>query len=767
MSPPAQPGAYLTELHRLRQARARNFSLDERTENQILRYIQDVVVPVEENNIPFAMQLDHDVGRPAVSNGQFKEAYEVYQKILAISYRKKSLIGLSIGLGMLARVSTELDDQDEAMKLVLLSYKIARQTNNPYEYGVVEMYLGRLAGREDRALGMQWRLRAKESLAGTHYKHDYVLLLSDLGEDLRWFGRDAEAADISVQAWELSKSLDNDVTGHRWTKQTAAVRHVSTLRRSKQCVSVVALADEVTALFGKEERTQNAYPYLLRDIGKCHAALGQASQSRDALLAAYSWYDLGRSKALGDEARAKIDSKNKILVNDFIDVLLEAGQFHEALALLETNKARTLNDILDDPQQRAVYSIWADLERRHASERVLLFDQIGKDTSQARENRYKTYQALRAKQEEERRAARTANEMREVAVGSVLTTEKLSRIQSELPRNKAVISLFYTADTVGAFLLTTSGLEYVGLNRDASLIYRAIRQLQIALSNPYTNLYREPAEILYREMFASIEARLGDEITELIYSPDGIFNRIPLGALHDGKRFLIEKYSVQRLPSLRYLNHVGRLGTARPSQGIACVDPAIDDARLPLQRQTADRLKSIYRDRVTVLAGQNCSRSKLESALRAGGDSVFLQIGAHGVFYPEDAMQSGIHLSAEDGTGRSAFWDARSMGTLDLSHLPLVTLSSCETGLTDSQKSRDVFGILRTLFFGGAENVVAPLWAVGADSTAQLMQGFYRSLSKTGSISESLRHSQLQHLKSSKFRHPYFWSGFVLTSAPT
>ena len=107
------------------------------------------------------------------------------------------------------------------------------------------------------------------------------------------------------------------------------------------------------------------------------------------------------------------------------------------------------------------------------------------------------------------------------------------------------------------------------------------------------------------------------------------------------------------------------------------------------------------------------------------------------------------------------------MGTVDLSAVSMITLSSCETGLTDAKRSRDVFGIIRTLFFGGAKNVVAPLWSVGADATAQLMQIFYQKFKETGSISRSLQHAQLQHLNSDRFRHPFYWSGYVYTSGPS
>jgi CHAT domain-containing protein len=52
------------------------------------------------------------------------------------------------------------------------------------------------------------------------------------------------------------------------------------------------------------------------------------------------------------------------------------------------------------------------------------------------------------------------------------------------------------------------------------------------------------------------------------------------------------------------------------------------------------------------------------------------------------------------------------------------------------------------------------LWDVHDQSTAQLMQHFYREFIRTGQMASALRHA-MQELRQQN-PHPYFWAPFVL-----
>ena len=57
----------------------------------------------------------------------------------------------------------------------------------------------------------------------------------------------------------------------------------------------------------------------------------------------------------------------------------------------------------------------------------------------------------------------------------------------------------------------------------------------------------------------------------------------------------------------------------------------------------------------------------------------------------------------------------------------LVTLSACETALGKKVEGEGVRGLSTAFLFAGAKNVIASLWKVSDESTAQLMIEFIQN----------------------------------------
>jgi CHAT domain-containing protein len=96
---------------------------------------------------------------------------------------------------------------------------------------------------------------------------------------------------------------------------------------------------------------------------------------------------------------------------------------------------------------------------------------------------------------------------------------------------------------------------------------------------------------------------------------------------------------------------------------------------------------------------------------------------------------------------------------LSLSKCSLVTLSACETGLTDIRDNTDEYiGLPSGFFYAGATSVISTLWAVNDVSTAILMIKFYEIfLSETRPpVAIALRESQLW-LKEATVQHLVDW----------
>lgn len=80
---------------------------------------------------------------------------------------------------------------------------------------------------------------------------------------------------------------------------------------------------------------------------------------------------------------------------------------------------------------------------------------------------------------------------------------------------------------------------------------------------------------------------------------------------------------------------------------------------------------------------------------------------------------------------------------LELPQCNLVTLSACETGLTDSTAMTDEYiGLPSGFLYAGSMNVVSTLWKVDDFATAIFMIKFYQELQPQKSVAVALNATQ-------------------------
>ncbi len=92
--------------------------------------------------------------------------------------------------------------------------------------------------------------------------------------------------------------------------------------------------------------------------------------------------------------------------------------------------------------------------------------------------------------------------------------------------------------------------------------------------------------------------------------------------------------------------------------------------------------------------------------------------------------------------------------------LELLTLSACRTAAGDD---RAALGLAGVAVRAGARSALATLWYISDEASAELVTAFYRELRKPGvPRAEALRRAQLGFLKDPSFRHPGYWSPFLL-----
>jgi CHAT domain-containing protein len=246
-------------------------------------------------------------------------------------------------------------------------------------------------------------------------------------------------------------------------------------------------------------------------------------------------------------------------------------------------------------------------------------------------------------------------------------------------------------------------------------------------------------------------------IKTLVFILDGALRNLPMSALYDGQQYLIEKYSVAITPGLQLLEPrslnakqrrqilIGGLTQAR--QGFAALPGVAVESNQIATKISAD-----------VLLDQDFTKQNLESQVQKTAFPL-VHLATHGQF--SSNLNDTFILTWDDRVtvdGVRSLLQSRSENNRQ--PIELLVLSACETAEGDQ---RATLGLAGLAVRSGARSTLATLWSVNDASTADLMVGFYQSLTQQDfNKAESLRQAQLKLLESADYNHPYYWAPFIL-----
>lgn len=141
-----------------------------------------------------------------------------------------------------------------------------------------------------------------------------------------------------------------------------------------------------------------------------------------------------------------------------------------------------------------------------------------------------------------------------------------------------------------------------------------------------------------------------------------------------------------------------------------------------------------------------------------------VHFATHGLLNPDHPELSAVALSHFDPFGRPCDGLLRLQDIYKL-NLPvdLVVLSACETALGKNVTGEGLMAMTRGFMHAGATRVVASLWKVDDDATAELMRCFYANLfEKQMSPSAALAAAQRELSQRRQWAAPFYWSAFIL-----
>jgi CHAT domain-containing protein len=277
----------------------------------------------------------------------------------------------------------------------------------------------------------------------------------------------------------------------------------------------------------------------------------------------------------------------------------------------------------------------------------------------------------------------------------------------------------------------------------AADLNRQVETLRQALQDPRRDP-RPAAQALYGALIAPIAPDLeAAGITTLMVSLDGTLRYVPLAALHDGERYLTERYALSvftaaardkvRLPPKPTWTVAG-FGVSQAHAGFAPL-PSVPDELAAIVRATPEESGA--------LPGQRQLDAEFtEARLRAGLRRPVVHIASHFSLNPGNESLSFLLL----GTERLTLDRIRAL--YDFGQLDLLTLSACNTAVGgQSARGQEVEGLGTLAQKQGAKSVIATLWPVADASTGAFMAHFYRLRQQQHlSKAEALRQTQLAFL---------------------
>lgn len=163
-----------------------------------------------------------------------------------------------------------------------------------------------------------------------------------------------------------------------------------------------------------------------------------------------------------------------------------------------------------------------------------------------------------------------------------------------------------------------------------------------------------------------------------------------------------------------------------------------------------------------VATGFDASRERLAQADL--NRYAILHFATHGILDPKRPERSGLLLSMVDreGHAQNGFVGLQDIYSL---HAPvdLVVLSACRTGLGKDVRGEGLIGLTRGFMYAGAASVVASLWKVDDEATAELMKYFYANMLQRGMTpAAALRAAQNSIRQKPQWNSPYYWAAFTL-----
>jgi CHAT domain-containing protein/tetratricopeptide (TPR) repeat protein len=335
-------------------------------------------------------------------------------------------------------------------------------------------------------------------------------------------------------------------------------------------------------------------------------------------------------------------------------------------------------------------------------------------------------------------------------------------------RESGSIAFFYWLQPTTSWLwVVTSGeihlLELPSSDRIASLVRDYQSTIASTVADPL-GAGRTAGDELYATLVEPA-TRWVPRDAKILIVPDGAlhglnFETLPVADPH--RHYWIEDVELQTIPSLGLLTRQNDDRRSSPSL-LLIGSPSAVDPKFPALRFASSEMTKVAAHfnpgAVVSYTGPRAS----PGAYRSASPERFSMIhfAAHAAANVESPLDSAVILAADGGAYKLYARDiaAREQPlTADL-----VTISACRGAGERAYSGEGLVGFAWAFLRAGARRVIAGLWDVDDESTADLMDSLYAGLAHGQPPAQALRNAKLAMLRrDGSLARPYYWGPFEL-----
>ena len=744
---------------------------------------------------------------------QYEKAIGYFEQALAIFREAKDRGGESSALNNLGNAYGNLSQNEKEIEYFEQALAIARETKDRNSEGRALGSLGMAYRSLDQDKSIGYFERALTVFREIKDRNGEGRALGNLGNAYRHLGQDEKAIGHLDQALAIAREVKNR-DGEGRVLLSLGIAYF-TLNQNEKAIRYYQQALAI----GREIKTRDL------EFGTLYRLMGFWSSQNPRLAIFYGKQAVNTVQSirfdirgLGLDLQQSFSKHNETPYHVLAELLIAQGRLAEAEQVLGLLKQHEYFEyIRRDASEASALNRRADLtaeeadwEKRYSQIGGGLF-MIGTERGELLAKRTLTpeqTQRLAALEQDlavgnqafEKFLGELSTHFNATPEGTNAKVEQLREAQGmmeelrELPRGTVVIHTVVGADKYYAILRTPDTQKAYEYPIKAADLNRKVLEFRQVARDPKLDP-RPQAQELYNILIGPMAKDLRQaKARTLMFSLDGILRYLPLAALYDGKRYLIEQYRVSVITLASHMALKDKPDATWKAAGFGVTKAFEGSAALPsVSSELSGIISSSPGDRGVLageikLDGQFTQQAMRQTLLKR---YQVVHIASHFRFVPGNETQSflllgdGAHLSlAELKTSANLFGGVQ-----------LLTLSACNTGMGDGAEVEG-FGALAQR--QGAKSVIASLWPVADASTSRLMQEFYRirQSSPTKTKLEALQEAQLELLRGvvkaepaapdrelihepeagvpkpqappfpynakAPFSHPYYWAPFFL-----